>query len=187
VLCAVGAHAPDARRRDRGDIVQGRRTGRGITRPAQAASGAKGWGDPVRRRSFTLARRQGRGPLGCSRRVDERLRRARTFFAATAVAEIIGCLPDLWLRRGATARVLIPAAVSWAICAPVFTLDSHGSHADPEPGVAKARHAPRAIVRGLAPVIRVGSSRWRVADPTLVHVYFESGRSSCRKQRDDGR
>lgn len=39
-------------------------TGRGITRPAQAPPlGAEGRGHPVRRRSFTLARRGGRRPL----------------------------------------------------------------------------------------------------------------------------
>src|SRR5262249_32063003 len=38
----------------------GRMTGRGITRPAQALLlGAEGRGHPVRRRSFTLARREG--------------------------------------------------------------------------------------------------------------------------------
>jgi small multidrug resistance family-3 protein len=42
---------------------------------------------------------------------------ARTviLFAATAVAEILGCyLPYLWLRRGRTAWLLIPGAASLA-------------------------------------------------------------------------
>lgn len=42
--CTVGAHAPDARRRNRGDTVRGRAKGRGITglHKAGDASGAEG-------------------------------------------------------------------------------------------------------------------------------------------------
>ncbi len=37
-------------------------------------------------------------------------------FAATAVAEIVGCyLPWLWLRQGHSAWLLLPAALSLAL------------------------------------------------------------------------
>lgn len=44
-------------------------------------------------------------------------------FIATAVAEIVGCyLPYLWLKNGAPAWVLVPAAVSLALFAWLLTL-----------------------------------------------------------------
>ncbi len=44
-------------------------------------------------------------------------------FAATAVAEIVGCyLPYLWLRHGKPAWLLIPAAASLALFAWLLTL-----------------------------------------------------------------
>jgi len=44
-------------------------------------------------------------------------------FVATALAEIIGCyLPYLWLRRGSSALLLIPAAASLALFAWLLTL-----------------------------------------------------------------
>ncbi|MGC4027310.1 MAG: YnfA family protein [Steroidobacteraceae bacterium] len=44
-------------------------------------------------------------------------------FMVTAVAEISGCyLPYLWLRKGATAWVLLPAAASLAFFAWLLTL-----------------------------------------------------------------
>jgi small multidrug resistance family-3 protein len=44
-------------------------------------------------------------------------------FTLTAIAEIIGCyLPWLWLRRGAPAWLLLPAALSLAIFAWLLTL-----------------------------------------------------------------
>jgi small multidrug resistance family-3 protein len=44
-------------------------------------------------------------------------------FALTALAEIVGCfLPYLWLRKGATPWVLVPAAVSLAAFAWLLTL-----------------------------------------------------------------
>lgn len=44
-------------------------------------------------------------------------------FVATAIAEIIGCyLPWLWLKRGASAWLLIPAALSLALFAWLLTL-----------------------------------------------------------------
>ncbi len=44
-------------------------------------------------------------------------------FIATALAEIIGCyLPYLWLRRGRSALLLIPAAASLALFAWLLTL-----------------------------------------------------------------
>jgi len=44
-------------------------------------------------------------------------------FAATAVAEIVGCyLPWLWLRKGGPAWLLLPAAASLALFAWLLTL-----------------------------------------------------------------
>ena len=49
-------------------------------------------------------------------------------FSATALAEIIGCyLPYLWLRKGASIWVLIPAAASLALF--VWLLSLHPSAA----------------------------------------------------------
>jgi small multidrug resistance family-3 protein len=50
---------------------------------------------------------------------------AKTFglFFVTALAEIIGCyLPYLWLKKGASAWVLLPAALSLAIFTWLLTL-----------------------------------------------------------------
>lgn len=49
----------------------------------------------------------------------------RTFvlFAATAVAEIVGCyLPYLWLKQGRSMWLLLPAALSLALFAYLLTL-----------------------------------------------------------------
>jgi small multidrug resistance family-3 protein len=44
-------------------------------------------------------------------------------FVATAVAEIVGCyLPYLWLRKGGSAWLLLPAAFSLALFAWLLTL-----------------------------------------------------------------
>lgn len=44
-------------------------------------------------------------------------------FIATAVAEIVGCyLPYLWLKKGASAWLLVPAAASLALFAWLLTL-----------------------------------------------------------------
>jgi len=44
-------------------------------------------------------------------------------YAVTALAEIVGCyLPWLWLRQGATAWLLLPAAVCLALFAWLLTL-----------------------------------------------------------------
>lgn len=44
-------------------------------------------------------------------------------FIATAVAEIVGCyLPYLWLRKGGSAWLLLPAAASLALFAWLLTL-----------------------------------------------------------------
>ncbi|WP_273453914.1 YnfA family protein [Nevskia ramosa] len=44
-------------------------------------------------------------------------------FAVTAVAEIVGCyLPWLWLRKGGSVLLLIPAAASLALFAWLLTL-----------------------------------------------------------------
>ena len=44
-------------------------------------------------------------------------------FAVTAVAEILGCyLPYLWLKKGGSAWLLLPAAVSLAVFAWLLSL-----------------------------------------------------------------
>lgn len=49
--------------------------------------------------------------------------RTTALFFATAVAEIVGCyLPYLWLRRGASAWLLLPAAACLAAFAWLLTL-----------------------------------------------------------------
>ncbi|MET1113637.1 MAG: YnfA family protein [Comamonas sp.] len=49
-------------------------------------------------------------------------------FAATAVAEIVGCyLPWLWLRQGHSAWLLLPAAASLALFAWLLTLHPDAS------------------------------------------------------------
>ena len=49
-------------------------------------------------------------------------------FAATAVAEIVGCyLPYLWLKQGKPAWLLIPAAMSLALFVWLLTLHPHAA------------------------------------------------------------
>jgi small multidrug resistance family-3 protein len=49
--------------------------------------------------------------------------RTLALFVLTALAEIIGCfLPYLWLKRGQSALLLIPAALSLALFAWLLTL-----------------------------------------------------------------
>lgn len=49
-------------------------------------------------------------------------------FILTAVAEIVGCyLPWLWLKRGASPWVLIPAALSLALFVWLLTLHPHAA------------------------------------------------------------
>src|SRR6478735_5677175 len=51
------------------------------------------------------------------------LLRTLGLFAATAVAEIVGCyLPYLWLREGKSAWLLLPAAISLALFAWMLSL-----------------------------------------------------------------
>jgi small multidrug resistance family-3 protein len=51
------------------------------------------------------------------------LLRTLAIFVLTAVAEIVGCyLPFLWLRRGGSAWLLIPALASLALFAWLLTL-----------------------------------------------------------------
>lgn len=53
---------------------------------------------------------------------------AKTFglFILTALAEIVGCyLPYLWLKKGASAWLLVPAALSLALFAWLLTLHPH--------------------------------------------------------------
>jgi small multidrug resistance family-3 protein len=54
--------------------------------------------------------------------------RAGLLFTLTAVAEIVGCyLPYLWLRRGASSLLLLPAALSLAAFAWLLTLHPTGA------------------------------------------------------------
>src|SRR5437899_436957 len=56
------------------------------------------------------------------------LLRAMTLFTFTAIAEIIGCyLPYLWLRKGKSALLTIPAALSLAAFAWLLTLHPTGA------------------------------------------------------------
>ena len=49
--------------------------------------------------------------------------RTVSLFVLTAIAEVVGCyLPYLWLRRGASAWLLVPAAVSLAAFAWLLSL-----------------------------------------------------------------
>jgi len=51
------------------------------------------------------------------------LGRATALFIGTAIAEIVGCyLPYLWLRRGASPWLLLPAAVALGAFAWLLTL-----------------------------------------------------------------
>lgn len=53
----------------------------------------------------------------------EKCSKRRCFFFATALCEIIGCfLPWLWLKRGASALLLIPAGVSLVLFVWLLTL-----------------------------------------------------------------
>ncbi|WP_438018088.1 YnfA family protein [Sorangium sp. So ce315] len=56
------------------------------------------------------------------------LLRAGGLFVLTAIAEIVGCyLPYLWLQRGKSALLLLPAAVSLAAFAWLLTLHPTGA------------------------------------------------------------
>ena len=56
------------------------------------------------------------------------LLRAGALFVITAVAEILGCyLPYLWLRKGKSALLLLPAAASLAAFAWLLTLHPTGA------------------------------------------------------------
>jgi len=56
------------------------------------------------------------------------LARAALLFALTAVAEIAGCyLPYLWLRKGGSPWLLVPAAASLAAFAWLLTLHPTGA------------------------------------------------------------
>lgn len=53
--------------------------------------------------------------------------KAALLFIATAIAEIVGCyLPYLWLRKGASPWVLVPAALALAAFAWLLTLHPTG-------------------------------------------------------------
>jgi small multidrug resistance family-3 protein len=56
------------------------------------------------------------------------LLRAAGLFVITAVAEILGCyLPFLWLRRGKSVLLLVPAAISLAAFAWLLSLHPTGA------------------------------------------------------------
>lgn len=49
-------------------------------------------------------------------------------YASTAVAEIVGCyLPWLWLKKGASAWLLLPAALALSLFAGLLTLHPHAA------------------------------------------------------------
>jgi small multidrug resistance family-3 protein len=49
-------------------------------------------------------------------------------FVATAIAEIVGCyLPYLWLEKGGSAWLLLPAAVGLGLFAWLLTLHPHAA------------------------------------------------------------
>lgn len=55
---------------------------------------------------------------------------AKTFglFVLTALAEIVGCyLPYLWLKKGGSGWLLLPAALSFALFAWLLTLHPHAA------------------------------------------------------------
>lgn len=54
--------------------------------------------------------------------------RATGLFGLTAIAEILGCyLPYLWLRRGGSVLLLLPAALSLALFAWLLSLHPTGA------------------------------------------------------------
>jgi small multidrug resistance family-3 protein len=56
------------------------------------------------------------------------LLKTTALFVATALAEIVGCyLPYLWLKKGAPAWLLLPAAASLALFAWLLTLHPHAA------------------------------------------------------------
>lgn len=56
------------------------------------------------------------------------LARAAGLFVVTALAEIVGCyLPYLWLRRGGSPWLLLPAALSLALFAWLLSLHPTGA------------------------------------------------------------
>lgn len=56
------------------------------------------------------------------------LLRATVLFVVTALAEIVGCyLPYLWLKRGQSALLTLPAAASLALFAWLLTLHPMGA------------------------------------------------------------
>lgn len=65
------------------------------------------------------------GNPGNFRNPEKTMLAAKTLalFVLTALAEIVGCyLPYLWLKKGATAWLLVPAALSLALFAWLLTL-----------------------------------------------------------------
>ena len=66
-------------------------------------------------------------PIPIRRRVEgrglESVLKTVLLFLTAAVAELVGCyLPDLWLRKGGSPWLLLPAAVSLSVFAWILTL-----------------------------------------------------------------
>src|SRR5690606_3609244 len=90
--------------------------------PRDRAAGARRWPAPAGPApgcagGLLGARQARRGRAG------ERIVKTLMLFVATALAEIVGCyLPYLWLRKGGSAWLLLPAAVALAAFAWLLTL-----------------------------------------------------------------
>jgi len=70
------------------------------------------------------------------------LLRAAGLFALSAIAEILGCyLPYLWLRRGASALLLLPTALSLAAFVWLLSLQQPGFSSSSGPGGSARTYA----------------------------------------------
>jgi small multidrug resistance family-3 protein len=93
---------------------------------------------------------------------------ARVFalFVVTALAEIIGCyLPYLWLNRGGSILLLIPAAAALAVFAWLLTLHPHAA------GRTYAAYGGIYIVVALAWLVvvqRIVPDRWDLIGGALT-------------------
>ncbi|WP_440223907.1 YnfA family protein [Dokdonella sp. MW10] len=95
--------------------------------------------------------------------------RTTLLFVATAVAEIVGCyLPYLWLRKGAGAWVLLPAAL--ALAAFVWLLSLHPQVA---PGRVYAAYGGIYVAVALAWLWLIDSVRpspWDLAGVAVILI-----------------
>lgn len=87
-------------------------------------------------------------------------------FLLTAIAEIVGCyLPYLWLRKGAPAWVLFPAALSLALFAWLLTL---------HPTAAGRTYAAYSGIYMMAGLIwlwlvdRIQPDKWDIIGATII-------------------